>query len=104
MADTNVRARREPRIALQRDQIHARKVGAHHRRAIVARGVVDHDDAQGQHAGAQRLEAGAQQLAGIERNDDDANRGHSTRSIGGTARRPGYETPCRDLTKPTVKP
>jgi hypothetical protein len=68
----NIRPSREANILLQGDQLGLGEAGAHHRRAAVARAILDHDKPQRQRAGAQRLKAAAQQLAGIEGNDHNA--------------------------------
>jgi len=58
---------------LQRDQIDRGEAGAHHRSAVVARAILDHDHAQRQRAAAQRFKATAQQFACIKGDDYNAN-------------------------------
>jgi hypothetical protein len=77
LAQPNIIPSRESDIVGQLDQLDIGKALAHKRGAAILRSILNHDHTQRQRAIAERRQAVAQQAAGIKRNDDDSNRGHS---------------------------
>ena len=82
----------EAQIGLERDQRDRREIGLDHRRAAVARRVVDHEHlARRQRGGVNRAEAIAQQFSGVVADDDDCGVSPHSRRGGAAA----SARPCR---------